>query len=67
MELDEDFCPMLMYCGGQPGQTGNMAVLGDGQLPHKSGTMNIIDPGDLRNDQAGSTHGAGFVKGQHIL
>lgn len=44
-----------------------MAVLGDGQLPHKSGTMDIIDPGDLRNDQADSAHGAGLVKGQHIL
>ena len=67
MELDEDFSPVLMDHRGQPGHTGDMAVLGDGQLPHQSGTMDIIDPGDLRDDQAGSAHGAGLIKGQHIF
>ena len=67
MELDEDFSPVLMDHRGQPGQAGDMAILSDGQLPHESGTVGIIDPGDLRDDQAGSAHGAGLIKGQHIL
>ena len=67
MELDEDFSPVLMDHRGQPGQAGDMAILSDGQLPHESGTVGIIDPGDLRDDQAGSAHSAGLIKGQHIL
>ena len=67
VQLNENLCSMFMYRPGQPGKRLNVAVLGDGKLAQKSGSVDVVYPCDFRQDQPGAPDRPRLIVGDHVL
>ena len=62
LELQKDLGVVLMHGVSQADQTADILALRDGELPVHTDAGDIIDPGNLGDDQAAAAFGAGFVE-----